>query len=762
MNISRLFSLLLIICTFSFTSFGQGTIRGNVFDKATGDPVSFANVFLEGTQIGVNTDLNGFYTIPQVEGGNYVLMATFIGYDTARVDISISAGQVITQQLFIEDAGLQIAEVSISAEREIARNEVKISQLSVTPKQISMMPSTGGEPDIIQYLQVLPGVVSTGDAGGQLFIRGGSPVQNKILLDGLPIFNPFHSIGFFSTFETDAIRNVEVLTGGFNAEHGGRISAIVDINTKDGNKKDFSGSVSISPFLAKAFFEGPIVKQTENGGSTSFMLSQKNSIINRTGSVLYPYAAVSDSVGLPFSLNDTYGKLSFINQNGSYLTLFGFNYDDVFNDPAVAKIGWKNLGGGANFKLLLDNSDLVLNGLVGYSTYNVAFDEESGNDTRESQVGSFVGRFDFDYYLKNGTINYGVEINVNNTVFEFTNPFGIKIDENQSSPDIAGFVKMRYKLGRLIVEPGFRAIYYAALTEFSPEPRFGMKYNITDDIRFKFAGGLYSQNLLSTSNERDVVALFSGFLTSPESGISKLGTSELTTSNLQKATHAVGGIELDVIDNLTLNVEAYWKRFDQLIVVNRTKLNDSDPNYTTEEGVAYGADISAKYQLPNFYFWGSYALGYVNRNDGQQIFPTIFDRRHNVNLLANYQFSADRSWELGVRWNYGSGFPFTQTQSFYNFLPITDGPTADVVTSNPDNVGILFSDKRNGGRLPDYHRLDLSLIKKIKFGRFGGLEINFSVTNAYNRANIFYFDRIKYDRVDQLPILPSISLKYKF
>ncbi len=762
MNLSRHICLLLICTLLGLNAFGQGSIRGNVFDKETGDPVSFANVFLEGTQIGVNTDLNGFYTIPRIDAGEYVLMATFIGYDTARVEVFVGEGQVLTQQLFISDSGLKIEEVSISAEREIARNEVKISKLSVTPRQIQLMPSTGGEPDIVQYLQVLPGVVSTGDAGGQIFIRGGSPVQNKILLDGLPIFNPFHSIGFFSTFETDAIRNVDVLTGGFNAEHGGRISAVVDINTKDGNKKDFGGSLSISPFLAKAFVEGPLIKQTENGGSTSFMFSQKNSLINRTGAVLYPYAAVSDSIGLPYSLNDTYGKLSFINQNGSYLNLFGFNYDDVFNDPAVAKIDWKNLGGGANFKLLLDNSDLVLNGLVGYSSYRIGFDEEAGSDKRESSVGNFVGRFDFDYYLKNGTVNYGVEINVNSTVFEFINPFGIKIDEKQSSPDIAGFVKLRYKFGNLIVEPGLRAIYYAALTEFSPEPRFGMKYNLTDDIRIKFASGLYSQNLLSTSNERDVVALFTGFLTSPESSISRLGTEEIAGSNLQKATHAVGGVEIDLIKNLTINIEGYWKRFDQLIVVNRTKLNVSDANYATEEGVAYGGDISAKYQLPNLYFWGTYALGYVNRNDGEQVFPTIFDRRHNVNILANYQFGADRSWEFGVRWNYGSGFPFTQTQAFYNFLPITDGPNANIVTSNPDNVGILFSSRRNGGRLPDYHRLDLSIIKKIKFGRFGGLDINFSVTNAYNRANIFYFDRIKYDRVNQLPILPSLSLKYSF
>lgn len=751
-----------IFSILTYGAFAQSSVRGSVFDENSGEPVGFCNVFLENTTYGVTTNVDGFYTLSQIPAGTYNLMATFIGYDTARVEITLKDNEVITEQLFLRESGLKINEVSISAEREVSRNEVKISQLSISPQQITMLPSTGGEPDIVQYLQVIPGVISTGDAGGQIFIRGGSPVQNKILMDGLTIYNPFHSIGFFSTFETNAIRNVDVLTGGFNADHGGRISAIVEINTKDGDKKKLSGSVSASPFMAKAFLEGPLVKQTKNGGSTSFMFSHKRSYINQTGTLLYPYAALSDSIGLPYSLNDTYGKLSLINKNGSHLSLFGFNYLDQFDNPAVASIGWNNTGGGANFRLLLDNSDLVINGLVGYTSYDIAFSQDNGDDPRSSSVGNFVGRFDFDYYMPKGSFTYGLEVNVLNTNFNFTNPFGLTIDATQSSPDIAGFVKLRYKLGNLVIEPGFRGIFYAALSEFSPEPRLGLKYNVNESIRLKAAGGLYSQNLLSTSNEQDVIALFSGFLTSPESGISSLGTGDKTSSNLQKASHLIGGIEIDLFKNFSVNVESYYKSFDQLIVVNRNKIDALTPDYTSENGLAYGGDITLKYQLPSLYLWATYALGYVNRFDGDQTFPTIFDRRHNINLLANYQFGNDKSWELGARWNYGSGFPFTQTVAFYNLLDFQEGGDTDIVTENPDDVGILFSDTRNGGRLPGYHRLDLSLIKRIDFGSAGELEINASVTNVYNRGNIFYFDRITYDRVNQLPILPSLSLKYSF
>lgn len=762
-HLMRKYLLACIACFFALTSItAQSTVRGTVFDKDTGEPIGFCNVFIEESNQGTNTDINGFYSINRIEPGSYTLMATFVGYDTTRVSIDLKPGQVINKQLFLKESAIQLGAVSISADKVAARNEVKISRLSVSPKQISMLPSTGGEPDIVQYLQVIPGVVSTGDAGGQIFIRGGSPVQNKILLDGLTIFNPFHSIGFFSTFETDAIRNVDVLTGGFNADHGGRISAIVDINTRDGNKKKLSGAVSASPFLAKLFIEAPIIKQTEQGGSTSVMFSQKYSFIDRTGAKLYKHAAINDSIGLPYRLNDTYGKISFINQNGSSLSIFGFNYLDQYNNPAVANIGWSNAGGGTNFKLLIPNSKIVINGLVGYTSYKIGFQDQEESNNRQSSVGSFVGCFDFDYYFPKGSFKYGVEVNVLNTDFSFKNPFGYTLNEKQSSPDIAGFGKFRYKLGSLIIEPGFRAIYYAALKEFSPEPRLGLKWNISDNLRFKAAAGMYSQNLLSTSNERDVVALFTGFLTAPASQISKLGTKSKTTSNLQKSIHALGGIEIDLMNNLSMNIEGYWKNFNQLIVVNRNKTRQDIPNYTTEEGVAYGGDITLKYQLPSLYLWGTYALGYVNRNDGTQIFPTIFDRRHNVNLMANYQFSHDKSWELGLRWNYGSGFPFTQTSAFYNQIGFKDGENTNIITENPNEVGILYSKKRNGGRLPSYHRMDVSLIKRIKFANEHTLEMNASVTNAYNRGNIFYFNRVTYSRVNQLPILPSFSLKYKF
>ena len=281
-------------------------------------------------------------------------------------------------------------------------------------------------------------------------------------------------------------------------------------------------------------------------------------------------------------------------------------------------------------------------------------------------------------------------------------------------------------------------------------------------MRFKAAGGLYSQNLISSSSERDVVNLFTGFLSGPEETLFQLNTNDRTNHNLQKATHGVFGVEIDFLKNLLFNAEGYYKKFNQLIIVNREKTRNIDPDFSTEEGDAYGLDFSVKYDLGQMSLYGAYALGYVTRFDGEQEYYTVFDRRHNMNFLASYNFGYNGSWAFSARWNFGSGFPFTKTQGFYNFNPFLDGLNTDYLTDNPDNLGIIYSEERNGGRLPDYHRLDCSLTKTITFSKYSDMEINASITNVYNRQNIFYFDRVSYTRVNQLPILPSAGIKFRF
>ncbi|MBC8490826.1 MAG: TonB-dependent receptor, partial [Bacteroidetes bacterium] len=175
-----------------------GTIRGFVYEKETGEPVIFTNVYLYKTSYGSATDVNGYFAISQIPPGKFTLMVTYLGFDTLQMEANVRADEIITKKLYLEKGAYMLEQIQVSAEREEARTETRTSLVKITPKQIKQVPAIGGQPDLAQYLQVLPGVIFTGDQGGQLYIRGGSPIQNKVLLDGMIIYNPFHSIGLFS------------------------------------------------------------------------------------------------------------------------------------------------------------------------------------------------------------------------------------------------------------------------------------------------------------------------------------------------------------------------------------------------------------------------------------------------------------------------------------------------------------------------------------------------------------------------------------
>jgi len=740
----------------------KGTVRGNVFDKETGEPIIYGNVVLEGTTYGNNTDLDGFFSISGVPAGDYTLMATYLGYDTVNVAITIQDGKLLYERINLTESSFDLGVVNVSAKREQARSDVQVSKLTVTPSQIKSLPSTGGEADIAQYLSVLPGIVFTGDQGGQLYIRGGSPVQNKVLLDGMTIYNPFHSIGFFSVFETETIKNVDVLTGGFDAEYGGRISAVVDITTREGDKNNFGGIVSANPFQGKVLLEGPIKKYNpETGTSASFIFTGKHSYIDQTSSTLYSYATTDTSGTLPFNFTDIYGKLSLSGGNGSKVNVFGFNYRDRVNFQNIADLEWTSGGGGVNFTLIPSGSNLTVDGVVAFSNYDVSLNEGDGRP-RSSGIGGFNAGLNFTSFGTKSQLKYGFEVNGFNTDFRFVNFLDASIRQESFTTEISTYFKYKMKLGKLIIEPSIRFQWYASLAELSPEPRIGLKYNVNDRLRFKLAGGLYSQNLISTVNETDVVNLFVGFLSGPEESILQPGSNfETTDTKLQTSRHAVVGVEVDITDKIELNVEPYFKDFTQIVNINRNKVESTEPDFAAETGRAYGIDFLLNYNTPDLLLWFTYTYGFVDRDDGFEVYPTIFDRRHNFNSLVTYKFGDARSWEASARWNFGTGFPFTLTQGFYSFFDFQEGITTDILEGNPE-IGTIFSANRNDGRLPDYHRLDLSVKKTFTFSKNAKLEATVSVTNAYDRDNIFFFDRISFERVDQLPILPSVGLAFHF
>ena len=757
-----------------FTLFGQGTIRGTLFDDANGEAVPFANVVLDGTKYGCATDLSGFFLINKIPHGTYTLRVRFVGYEDYTQEVTVSGTRPITLTIRLKPASQMLQEVVISDNKiEEKRMQTQVSVEKVTAAQIQQMPSIGGQADIAQYMQVLPGVSSTGDQGGQLYIRGGSMIQNLCLLDGMIVYNPFHSIGLYSIFETDIILNADIYTGGFGAEYGGRLSSVMDITTRDGNKRRHSGKVGLNTFGASLILEGPLKRETATSKSTiTYLLSAKNSYLSHTSKKLYPYV----EGGLPFDFLDIYGKLSINSGTGSKINLFGFRFDDqVLGYQALADYHWQNYGAGSNFTLVTGAS-AILDGSVAYSNYRITLDDGS-SDNKFSEIGGFNMNLQITNFIGANKLRYGLSMEGYHTNYHFINQYGYTTTQEKPSTNLSAFVTYKLNTGRLLLDPGVRIVYYATLNHLSPEPRIAAKYNISDNLRVKFAGGFYSQIFLDARSDNDIVNLFTGFLTgSSDLSITKMFLGNEVSTYTQKAKHAVLGVEYNLGEHVTLNAEGYFKYFDQLINANRNKMFDPNddayrsgpyakPDYLltdfiVEKGYATGFDVSAQVDLERLYLWATYSLGYVQRQDEVQVYNPHYDRRHTVNILGTYALGDQRQWELSARWSLGSGFPFTQTQGVFQSLVFPSGIVSDYTQEN-GHYGIHYADLY-GGRLPTYHRLDLGVKWKISVGKRGLLELSLSATNIYNRKNIFYYNRATHDRVNQLPILGSFGAVFSF
>lgn len=759
--IKHIYSIAAIcLLTISSAIAQTGEVRGFVYDKKSGEPLIFTTVFIQELMTGKQTDINGFYALSKIKEGTYTLKCAAIGYDTATARVTITAGKIINQNLYAVATAVQMEEATIVGDRQKARNDVKISVNTVTQKELKQLPAFGGEPDLAQYLQVLPGVVFSGDQGGQLYIRGGTPVHNKVLLDGMIVYNPFHSIGLFSVFDADVIRSADVYAGGFGAQYGGRIGAIIDVNTREGNKTRFGGKLSASPISSKILLEGPINKFTEGGASSSYMISYKNSYLNQTAPTLYNYAGKD---GLPFSFSDLYAKASFISSSGSKINLFGFDFNDRVDYPQT-QYNWKSSGGGANFYIIPEGST-VINGAASYSQYKMNQTEADGKP-RESSINGFNINVNFSYFIGKDDIKYGLEMNGFSTDYNYTNLYGRQLKQEEFTTELSGYFRYKKNIGRLVLEPGIRVQNYASLSEITFEPRLAAKYNVTDKIRVKAAGGYYTQNLIAAVSDLDVVNLFYGFLSGPENLPRRFNGKEVTSA-LQKAWHYGAGFEFDLGQHQEINIEGFYKDFTQLTNINRDKLYDENdltkPEYqrndfAVENGSSYGLDFKYKYEFRKVYLWAVYSLTYVERFDGTRTYAPHFDRRHNTNIVLTYTFDKKRTWNLNTRWNYGSGFPFTQTQGFYEKL--TPGTGGNPLTQN-GQIGVYYTDI-NKGRLPSFHRMDVSLSKKLTLKKNQTMTFTVAATNVYNRDNIFYFDRARFTRINQLPIIPTVGINYSF
>ena len=755
--------LIFCICLLAMLTNAQNAvIKGFTYDEATGEILPYCTIQLMGTTFGALSDVSGAFLINKIPSGTYTVKVSQLGYIDLFDTVVISNNSTITKRYNISPSSQTLDAVQIVGENTRKEQETRTAVISVTPKDMSKMPAIGGQPDFAQYLQVLPGIISTGDQGGQLYVRGGTPVQNMLLLDGVILFNPFHSIGIFSVFDMDIMSSADVYTAGFGAEFGGRISSVMDIKTRDGNKKRLAGKIDLSNIGAQLLLEGPLLKlKDDRKTSISFILSGKGSFLEQSSKVFYPY--VKNSEGLPYTFLDLYGKLTLATKNGTRWNIFGFNYDDRVKYSSIANYGWNNWGIGTNFLIVPGDAPTTIEGSLAYSKYESELQDVNFNPKTSSMSG-FTFDFGFNYYLGNSLLKVGIDVVGYNTDYKYYTIYNSLREIEDHTSDMSLFVKYKYNFrNKLLIEPSFRLQYYYSLGEVSPEPRIAIKYNILKNLRLKMAAGMYSQNLVAVTSDQDVVSLFNGFISSPlESDLlpsTMFNSDKEIKGRLQKSQHVILGIEYDPINPLSINIEGYFKNFSQLISANRYKMTDKESDFIWEKGQAYGGDISVKYEQKGVYLWFVYSLGWVKRYDGKITYYPHFDRRHNINLVASYSFGKRRSWEINCRWNFGTGFPFTQTQAFYPHYDPSD-LSEDYTTVNEDVYFMLA--EFNNARLPSYHRLDLGAKKKFFLTQRQTLEVSLSMTNVYNYKNIFYVNRTTNDIIYQLPFLYYFGLTWRF
>lgn len=742
-------------------------LKGYVYENETGFVVPLASVALEGTTLGAVSDDYGFFVIRKISQGTYTLIARCVGFEEFRDTVELRDDQVENVVIRLNRKSYELEAATITAARKRWERMTPVGLQRLTAESMKRAPALGVQSDLAQVLQTLPGVIFTGDRGGQLYVRGGAPVHNKVILDGMTVINPFHSLGFMSVFDTETLESVDVYSVAPGAQYGGRISSVMDIRTRPGNRSEFKGKASQSNIGFGVVLEGPLKKMTDSTlGSISYILSTKGSILKSSAPLLYPWL---DSLGLPYRYDDFYGKISFMEKNGNQFNIFGLRYSDAVNYRNEIRTQWNTTGGGFGFVISPAESNYLFINRLALSRYAGLF-EDPASTPRSTIYDNLDMSIKGIHVLDRFEVTWAAEFTSVHTRYSYVNYDEIHKTDDIYTSDAIILFQTKFIRPRWIIEPGLHLRIYSSIFTLYPEPRIKARFNITDNLSLNLAGGLYSQNLISTVSEQDVVNVFQGFYTGVET-VEKYFRGKRIYKPTQQAWHLVAGLNWFDRKNLKLSAEAYVKDFYRLINHNPHQMYDYmgyDPDfpeylsatYIYENGWAYGIDLLMDYENHDYSLWLAYSLAYITREDELFKYVPHFDRRHNLNILAGYRFGKGNNWNARARWQFGSGFPFTQNTGYYEEFRSEDG-TYVFNTKGQGEVAILYG-PINGGRLPAYHRLDLSLNREWNFKSGPTIELSASVLNVYNRKNVFYFDRVTQTRINQLPVMPSLGVIVKF
>ncbi|MCI5058360.1 MAG: TonB-dependent receptor [Flavobacteriales bacterium] len=806
--------LMILNISFGYTQ-EKYTISGYIEDAKSGEKLIGANIYDEESMTGTTSNIYGFYSLTLPEG-SYSIIVSFVGFQPIKMKVDLTKDVQLNMPM---GASMNLKEVEISATKsEKIHENTQMSTIKIPMKQIEVLPTFMGERDIIKMVQLLPGVQSGSEGTSGLYVRGGGPDQNLILLDGVPVYNANHLFGFFSVFNPDAVKSVELVKGGFPARYGGRLSSVLDIRMKEGNMKEFKGSGSIGLVSSKLALEGPIWKD-----KTSFIISGRRTYIDVLSKPFIGLANQGDEkIDGGYFFYDLNAKINhkFSDKNRLYLSAYTGDdkayskYEDTYGlggqerkDIADSKLKWGNITTALRWNSII-NKKLFMNTTLTYSKYQFVIGNEqrssvttpTGVENEDflyeyySGINDVAGSIQFDYipnpnhYIKIGLqeIYHAFEPGVTTSQFSNTES-QFNIDTSFGSSNIYAhemgfFVEDDIKIGaRLKTNIGIHlsAFNVKGSTYFNPQPRIAMNYLLTEDLSLKAS---YSR-----------MAQYIHLLTNTTIGLpTDLWVPVTDTIPPMTADQIAIGIAKTINDEYELSIEGYYKQMNNLIEYKDgasffTQSTDWQEKVEIGQGDSYGAEILLQKKFGKLSGWIGYTLSWTNRqfenvNFGQT-FPYKFDRRHDIGLALTYQVNRSdkvikskstgdlktfkRSMDLGLVWVYGTGNAVTLPVSTY-LAANTTGPFGSQLTNYFSTSEVEYIQSRNGYRMPDYHRLDLSVNFNMIRDKYEET-LSVGVYNVYSRQNPFYLffgyndqDERVLKQISLFPIIPFISYKFKF
>ncbi|MEX0821366.1 MAG: TonB-dependent receptor [Rhodothermales bacterium] len=735
----------------------SASINGFVTDEVDGRPLEFVNAALstEGEFVrGAATNEDGLYLMSGLTPAVYRIEISFIGYETHIDTLELEAGENLNYNVALSPADEELDEVLVESERTAGAARVTAGQQTVRPADIDRVPGPDVSGDLATYLTTQPGIVTTGDRGGQLFIRGGEPSQNLVQLDGILLYQPFHIMGFYSAFPADNINRVDIYAGGFGSRFGGKISSVIDVASRNGNMREFTGSGSASSFLNSVHLEGPLWNDR-----ISFIASVRESNIDR-GAGRYVDA------DLPFTFGDRFAKVHGILTNHIRASVTGLQTHDRGvltgnrQEPGD-EVGWRNQAIGLRLMMLPRFFAVLAELHVSHSS----FESEIGpreDPLREAYIKNTHVALNSTYFGDGLDVRAGSELRVSSLNSQLGGLYQNVELRFATVPQWGSYLHFDFDVGNgLRIRPGIRAQFYKVRFDPYLEPRVSAVWQ-RGVHEVSMAGGLYHQEILGISDRRDAASVFTVWANVPKSNPNILNVLQ---GSPQRAYHGILGYRATPTRWLELSVEGYYKNLANLFISDWTAFPQLTSKLQPASGTSVGADTRVELRTQRFYGYINYGLSstrYAAEDAAIQLwygeeslnFRPPHDRRHQVNVLMS---ASVLGFDVSARWDFGSGLPFSQAVGFDGFVLVDDVRKAVDV---PGTRRVIYERPFNAV-LPTYHRMDVSVERAFDLGAVN-LAIQGSVINVYDRRNIFYLDVFTQERVDQLPLVPAFGLKISY